>query len=122
MPTDQAKRDELRIDDVIARIPTEIRDTLSEEQLQALRDVVGQTRPWRKHPIDIRLTLPVGSHRLFFTLVAGADKRNPDRRAKDREMHPVRTASNMVFIGAAVVALYAIAGVIALLAAMAVRG
>ncbi len=122
MPADEAERDELRIDDIVSRIPAEIRETLTEEQAEALRDAAGQTRPWRKHPIDIRLTAPMGSRRLFVTLVAGADKRNPDRRAKDREIHPIRTASNMLFIGIAVVALYAVAGAIALLAAMAVRG
>ncbi len=121
MSAEEAERDELRIDDIVSRIPAEIRETMSEEQLQSLRDAVGQARPWRKHPIDIRLTAPLGSRRLFFTLVAGADKRNPNRRAKDREIHPIRTASNMLFIGAAVVALYAIAGVVALLAAMADR-
>ncbi|MDP6705330.1 MAG: hypothetical protein QF893_03210 [Alphaproteobacteria bacterium] len=122
MSAKEAGRDELLIDDVVSRIPTAVRETLSEVQLDAVRTAVGDKRPWRKHLIDIRVTLPLGPLRVFMTLVAGADRRNPDRRAKDRTMHPVRTASNMLFIGTAVVVLYAIAGVVALLAAIAVRG
>jgi hypothetical protein len=122
MSAKEAGPDELRIDDVVSRIPASVRETFSEIQLEAVRTAVGEKRPWRKHPIDIRVTLPLGSYGAFMTLVAGADRRNPDRRAKDRAMHPVRTASNMLFIGTAVVVLYAIAGVIALLAAIAVRG
>ncbi len=122
MSAKEAGRDELLIDDVVSRIPASVRETFSEAQLEAVRAAVGQKRPWRKHPIDIRLALPFGPLRVFMTLVAGADRRNPDRRAKDRTMHPIRTASNMLFIGTAVVVLYAIAGVIALLAAIAVRG
>ena len=122
MSTDDAKEEALRVLDVTDRLPPDIVDALTEDQMATLRQLITEARPWRKHPVDVRFTWPLGSRRLFFTLVAGADRRNPERRALDRKIHPIKTRSNLVFLGIAVVALYAIAGAIALVVASAVRG
>lgn len=122
MTTDGAKGDTPERASLAARIPAEVSAALSEGQLSALAEAIGEPRPWRRQPVDIRITFPFFSRRVFITLVAGSDKRNPTRRRQDRETHPVRTASNMLFLGTAVVALYAVAGIIALLVAAAVRG
>ncbi len=122
MSTDDANGDELRALDVAERLPPDIVDALTEDQMAIMRQVITEARPWRKHPVDLRATWPLGSRRLFFTLIAGADRRNPERRERDRKIHPIKTRSNLVFLGIAVVALYAIAGAIALLVATAVRG
>jgi len=110
------------VDDVMSRVPPEVTQALSAGQVEKLRAAIAQARPWRRHPIDIRLTLPLFSRRLFVTLVAGADRRNPERRVQDRVTHPLTTVPNLVFIGVGVVALYAIAGMVALMIATAVRG
>lgn len=122
MTTDGPKGEAPAQESVAARIPAEVSAALNEAQLAALKRAIGEPRPWRKQPVDIRLTFPFFARRVFITLVAGTDKRNPTRRQQDRQEHPLRTASNMLFLGAAVVALYAIAGVIALLVAAAIRG
>lgn len=122
MTTDGAKGEAPKSEGLAARIPAEVSAALNESQLAALEAAVGPPRPWRRQPIDIRLTFPIGGgRRAFLTLVGGTDKRNPTRRAQDREEHPIRTKTNLVFLGAAVVALYAVAGVIALLVAAAIR-
>ena len=117
-----AKTDAPSAEGIAARIPAEVSAALTESQLAALKAAIGESRPWRKQPVDIRLTFPFFTRRVFITLLAGTDKRNPKRRLQDRREHPLRTASNLLFLGAAVVALYAVAGVIALLIAAAVRG
>ena len=122
MSTNEARDISPQVSEIMARVPPEVRDTLSGEQLDALRAAIGEVRPWRKHPIDIRFTFPMGANRAYFTLVAGTNQRNTERRQQDRQAHPLRTASNMVFLGAAVVGLYSVAGVIALVIAAAVRG
>jgi len=122
MTTDGPKGDAPAQNNTGSRIPAEVAAALNESQLAALQAAMGEPRPWRKQPVDIRVTFPFFTRRVFITLVAGSDKRNPVRRQQDRDEHPLRTASNMLFLGAAVVALYAIAGVIALLVAAAVRG
>ena len=122
MPTEEASSEDLHAKGVADLLPSDIVDALSEEQVATLRQLITEAKPWRKHPIDLRATWPLGSRRLFFTLVAGADRRNPERRKQDRMNHPIKTKSNLIFLGIAVVALYAIAGAIALLVASAVRG
>ena len=122
MPTEEASRDDLLAKDVADRLPRDIVNALTEDQMAMLHQVIIEARPWRGHPIDLRVTWPTGFRRLFFNLIAGADRRNPERREQDRKIHPIMTRSNLVFLGIAVVALYAIAGAIALIVASAFRG
>ena len=110
MSTEEASRDELRAKDVTDRLPRDIIDALSEDQLVTLRQVITETRPWREHPVDVRASF----QRLFITLVAGTNRRSPDRREQDRKIHPFRTRTNMVYLGAAVAVMYAIAAAITL--------
>ncbi len=110
MSTKQASRDELRAKDVTDRLPRDIIDALSEDQLATLRQVIIESRPWREHPIDMRASF----QSLFITLVAGTNRRSPDRRAQDRKIHPFRTRTNMVYLGAAMAVIYAIAAAITL--------
>ncbi len=110
MAMEEASRDELHAKDVTERLPRDIIDALSEDQLATLRQVITETRPWREHPIDMRANF----QRHFITLVAGPNRRNPDRRAQDRKIHPFRTRTNMVYLGAAVAVMYAIAAAITL--------
>jgi hypothetical protein len=106
----------------MSRVPEDVTAALTEAQIEQLRAAIGQARPWREHPVDIRVTVPLFARRLFVTLVGGAERRNPERRALDRAAHPLSTLPNLIFLGVGVVALYAIAGLVALVIASAVRG
>jgi hypothetical protein len=56
------------------------------------------------HPLNVRLSIPLGSARYYLTLVGGREKRGPSRRAEDRLRYPLRTAANLIFfLGLAVV-------------------
>jgi len=115
-------RQSAQVEEVIARVPPEVLAALNDEQVATLAAAIAETRPWRQHPINIRLTLPWFSRRLFITLIGGVDRRNSERRARDRQAHPLSTRSNVIFLSIVAVGLYAIAGVIAFLAALAIRG
>jgi len=52
---------------------------------------------WFSHPIDIRLSLPFLRRRLYFTLVAGEERRRADRLKKDRQAYPLITSGNIMF-------------------------
>jgi hypothetical protein len=110
------------IEDVMSRIPSEVIAALNGEQLGKLRAAIAETRPWREHSINIRLSLPLFSRRLFITLVGGIDQRNAERRAADRVAHPLGTPTNLTFLSLLAIGLYALAGVVAFLAALAFRG
>jgi hypothetical protein len=49
------------------------------------------------HPVNIRLSLPLGARRYYLTIVGGREKRGPDRRIADRRHYPLRTAANLAF-------------------------
>ena len=52
---------------------------------------------WGKHPINVRITLPIFGSRFYFTMVAGRERRSDARLTQDREDHPVITLGNVFF-------------------------
>lgn len=74
-------------------------DTLSNEEDLSGDDLTGKDDPttWVSHPIDIRLSVPFIAARFYFTIVAGREKRRPDRRLDDRGDYPLMTLGNALF-------------------------
>lgn len=60
------------------RLPEQLRESFSEEQLDALRGVFG-ARSWVKHRIDYRGTIRLWRDRYYFAIVAGRNKRSLTR-------------------------------------------
>ncbi len=89
----------------LASMPGDVAATFSAEQLGAIAGVLRQ-RVWRRPRINVRISLPLLSRRYFLTLVAGIDKRSAARHANERAIHPLRTLSNLLFMGALLAALY----------------
>lgn len=55
---------------------------------------------WRtRHAINVRITIPLPFSRFYLTVVGGRERRNPDRRADERQKHPLVTKGNIVFLG-----------------------
>ena len=50
------------------------------------------------HPVNIRLSLPFFGRRIYLTLVAGQERRPPERLAADRSKHPLATRANITFL------------------------
>lgn len=63
---------------LMKRLPPHLRDSFSEEQLDALRIAFGARR-WGRHAIDLRGTLPFGRSRFYFVLLAGHNRRDAPR-------------------------------------------
>ena len=47
------------------------------------------------HTIDLRISIPFGFGRYYFTVVAGRERRSATRRRQDRRLHPIKTAGNI---------------------------
>jgi hypothetical protein len=60
------------------RLPEHLRESFSEEQLDALRSVFG-ARSWVRHRVDLRGTIRLWSDRYYFAIVAGRNKRTLTR-------------------------------------------
>lgn len=52
---------------------------------------------WVAHPIDIRVSIPFVHKRIYFTVVAGQERRRADRLHHDRTTYPLVTAGNVMF-------------------------
>ena len=77
--------------DLLKRVPRDIAESFSNEQLAALERAVAPAR----HPIDIRLSLPFPNGRRYVVLLAGREKRPRARLAAYRHAHALWTLSNI---------------------------
>jgi len=85
------------LDELLANIPQPVIDSFTPEQRAALWNAAKPVS-WRKHPINIRITFPFVGGRYFVTVVGGLERRGLDRIDRDRKLHPLRTAGNVLFM------------------------
>lgn len=71
----------------LARLTHETRSSLAPAQIEDIKRVAAAMSPSRHH-VDWRFTLPaaLGGQRFYGVLLAGADRRGPQRHAQDRMM------------------------------------
>jgi hypothetical protein len=58
-------------------------------------------RAHAEHKVNIRLSLPLPFGRAYITLLAGHEKRNPKRLARERADHALWTLGNILFFSVA---------------------
>lgn len=57
-------------------------------------------RTWTKnHFINIRLSIPLFFTSVYLTIVAGTERRSPDRLRQERGKHPLATLGNLLCFG-----------------------
>src|SRR5579862_9615582 len=83
--------------DLLDRLPPEVLETFTPEQRAALWGA-GKPSSWRAHPIDIRVSVPLGIGNLFFAVVSGVERRSRNRVKRDSRSHPFLTPANIVFL------------------------
>jgi hypothetical protein len=81
------------LEQFFARIPEKTANSFTSDQLLAIKMAFG-ARDWGLHAIDMRFTIPL--LRYYFVLVAGPEKRSPDRRRKDKKFRPATMIGNAV--------------------------
>lgn len=64
------------------RLPDDLRDSFSAEQLDALQVAFG-ARQWGRHSLDLRGTLKLWRWRYYFVLLAGRNKRDLSRAQQE---------------------------------------
>lgn len=55
-------------------------------------------RDWGRHPLNLRVSLPVLFGSWYVTLVAGKEKRCKERLIEERKKHPLETIPNLLFL------------------------
>ena len=58
------------------------------------QDSASQPR-WDRHPVNIRITIPLPFRRYYLTIVAGPERRSRERRISERKKHPLFTPGNI---------------------------
>lgn len=64
------------------RLPEDIRESFSAEQLNALQVAFG-ARQWGRHSVDLRGTVKLWRWRYYFVLLAGRNKRDLSRAQQE---------------------------------------
>ena len=70
-----------QVQELLRRMPEQVADSFSVEQLHALKSVIA-TRQWGKHRLDIRGSVPILRHRYYFAVVAGRNRREMTAQEK----------------------------------------
>lgn len=100
--------DPSKIDALLTRLPAHIASSLNAEQRVAVAEALREVA-WKRHPVDIRMTLPVMGRRFYLTIVGGQEQRSANRLRIERSLRPVRTMGNMMFIMGIAAVFYLIA-------------
>ena len=79
---------------VLARMPREIRSGFTLEQLGALDMALDFNNP-TPHSVNLRVTL---FGWFYLVVLAGPERRKPERRSEERKRHPLRSAGNIVLL------------------------
>lgn len=108
-------RSPLLLDKLLSYLPPHIAASLDSQQLDALQQAFHQalqqqTRS-RRHPVNLRLSVPFIGSRFYLVVLAGPERRSRERLASDRQLYPIWTPGNLLVILGATAA-----GAIALLA------
>lgn len=99
---------------LLARLPGDVLDSLSTEQVRAIRKAAAERGWGNDHFTNIRLSVPLPFRPVYFSVVAGRERRNAVRRRTLGLQHPLRTFGNAVFAALAVWLLL-LAGLVAVL-------
>lgn len=79
------------------RIPENVADTFTPAQRAALYGAVKPST-WKRHPINIRMSMPFIGGRYFLTVVGGPEKRGGERLSREGRMFPLVTIGNLMFL------------------------
>lgn len=52
-------------------------------------------KEWGRHPVNIRVSVPLGFGRYYVTIVAGRERRSRERLVTERRKHPLLSFGNL---------------------------
>lgn len=74
-------RNDHAIQSLLNRIPKDVQDTFTEEQLAHLKVAIG-ARQWGKHTVDCRGVIKFFKYRYYFVVLAGRNRRELSEKEK----------------------------------------
>ncbi|MEH2067784.1 MAG: hypothetical protein V7K47_06395 [Nostoc sp.] len=80
-----------------AKIAPEVANTFTVEQLEAIKRSFG-FRGWTRHPLDIRVSVPIPGLRFYVVLLAGSERRSKQRLRCEKGLYHFWTPANILFL------------------------
>jgi len=86
---------------VLSKIDPEIMESFTEQQLDAIYQVIVVSKPQEKHPIDFRAVIPLFFFRIYVVFLIGRDKRPKvqNREALRRQESDIAFSVILIIIG-----------------------
>jgi hypothetical protein len=101
---------EVRAELTLRRLPSEVRASLSPAQEAAIKAAIVGASPDQLHPIDLRFTLPWTGGGAYVVVLAGREQRTSSRRHQERQVRPIGTIGNVIFLGSLAMLLILLVG------------
>ena len=105
-----------QVEEQVRRLSADVGGDFQRPPDAAARTIAGGEN-WGPHPVNLRLSIPLLFGRYYLTVVAGKERRHPERRADERRKHPLLTFGNLVAMfglgtvcGLALLGLFQLAG------------
>lgn len=83
----------------ISRISPEIRASLTDVQMEAIRNALIAQNTSQKHSVDVRGTIPLFFAKYYFVLFAGKDKRSSTVQKEQRRINKVPLPIRLTIYG-----------------------
>ncbi|MBR8838626.1 MAG: hypothetical protein DSM106950_32655 [Stigonema ocellatum SAG 48.90 = DSM 106950] len=83
--------------ELFANISPEIAESFNDEQLEVINKAFSSRR-WNRHPIDLRVSVPIAGLQFYLVFVAGRERRSKQRLHSQKGLYPFLTPGNIVFI------------------------
>lgn len=91
--------DDVRSEAFLRKLPQDVRDSLTAEQVQAISRAARGTIQ-RRHPIDLRLSVPLPfGESAYAVILFGKEKRSRARRVMESQLRPSDRLSRLVVFG-----------------------
>ncbi|RJP30462.1 MAG: hypothetical protein C4527_09810 [Candidatus Omnitrophota bacterium] len=87
-------------DVIFQRLDPQIRSSLTDAQIAALTKTLTECGPLKKHPVNLRGTIPLFFVRLYFVFLMGIDQRHSSGRSiVERRMQGISFGRVLFFLG-----------------------
>ncbi|MBD2247296.1 hypothetical protein [Nostoc sp. FACHB-888] len=82
---------------LFVQINPKIANTFTDEQLEAVIRSFG-SHGWARHPLDIKVSVPIPGLRFYLVLLAGSERRSQERLRSSKGLYPFWTVGNALFL------------------------
>ncbi|MBD2214935.1 hypothetical protein H6G27_34595 [Nostoc linckia FACHB-104] len=86
-----------KFEQLFAEIDPEVANSFTLEQLAAIKRGFGSSA-WTRHPLDIRVSVPIPGLRFYLVLLGGSERRSQKRLRYEKGLYPFWTIKNILFI------------------------